>query len=287
MGLCVSSAVAPPIFAVLLNSTQAISAPYLFFGIFAIVLGIIMMAVMKAYPEEAGAYPDNDAESAKKLEQDKKDIEAYQSPWTVGKLLTNKQVWFVGVGFGLLFIGIMGTITQFVPRFMASGFDQPTALVWLTITSLIGIAGSYAWGYLDQKTSTRFAAIVYAIYMAVLHFLNVAFFDSETASIVLIVLFGILIGGIGNLFPSMVIQVFGRYDFATANGVIVPILTAVRACTFIIMPIVLGATHGDYRIWHVVLGVIACVGLLFVCLMNNKTIGKTETGADETVAGGQ
>jgi hypothetical protein len=93
---------------------------------------------------------------------------------------------------------------------------------------------------------------------------------------VLIVLIGILIGGIGNLFPSMVIQIFGRYDFAAANSVCVPILTAIRAFTFIIVAAVLGATQGNFRVLCTVLGIISTIAIVLSLFLSNKTIGKKE-----------
>jgi predicted MFS family arabinose efflux permease len=168
----------------------------------------------------------------------------------------------------------MATMTQFVPRFMGAGFSQNEAMMWLTISGVLGIIGSYLWGYLDQKTTTKKTVVIYAVYMAAMQFLNAVFFTNKPVSVALIVLIGILIGGIGNLFPSMVIQIFGRYDFAAANSVCVPILTAIRAFTFIIVASVLGATHGNFRVLCVVLGIISAAAVVLSIFLSNKTIGK-------------
>jgi sugar phosphate permease len=276
MGMCVSSAVSIPLFAILLEKTHTLSVSYGVFGVGAIVIALVTIFGVKSFPEETGAFPDNEPENMDKLEADKKAIAAYKSDWTAGRLLRSKQVWFVSLGFGFLFIALMGTMTQFVPRFMVSGFTQSEAIMWLSVTGVLGIIGSYLWGYLDQKTNTKITVVIYAIYMMAMQFLSAAFFFNRAVSIVLIILIGILIGGIGNLFPSMIIQIFGRYDFKNANGVCVPILTAVRACTFIIIAVVLGATAGDYRILCVVLGFISLVAVLFTLGLSNKTIGRTE-----------
>jgi uncharacterized membrane protein len=72
----------------------------------------------------------------------------------------------------------------------------------------------------------------------------------------------------------MVIQIFGRFDFAAANSVCVPILTAIRAFTFIIIAAVLGSTHGNFRILCVVLGVISTIAVVLSIFLSNETIGK-------------
>jgi sugar phosphate permease len=274
MGMCVSSAVSIPVFAMLLNATHSLIVPYALFGAVVIILALVTQFGVKATPEEAGAYPDNEAQTGEQREAALKALREYRSPWTVGKLLRCPQVWLVSLCFGFLFIALMATMTQFVPRFMGAGFSQNEALMWLSVTGVLGIFGSYLWGYLDQKTTTKKAVVVYAVYMAVIQYLNAVFFANKTISIVLIVLIGILIGGIGNLFPSMVIQLFGRYDFAVANSVCVPMLTAIRAFTFIIIAVVLGMTHGSFRILCVVLGCVSTMAVILSLFLSNKTIGK-------------
>jgi len=274
MGMCVSSAVSIPIFALLLNATHSLIVPFTVFGVIVIFLALVTQFSVKSFPEEAGAYPDNIPQKPEEREAALKAMREYRSSWTVGKLLACSQTWFVSLSFGFLFIALMATMTQFVPRFMGAGFSQGEALMWLTVTGVLGIIGSYLWGYLDQKTSTKKTVIFYAVYMAVMQFLNAAFFTNRTVSVILIVLIGILIGGIGNLFPSMVIQIFGRYDFAAANSVCVPILTAIRAFTFVLIAAVLGTTNGNFRILCLVLGVISTIAVVLALFLSDKTIGR-------------
>jgi sugar phosphate permease len=274
MGMCFSSAVGVPVFAVLLGKTHSLAVSFAFFGVIALIIAVVTQVGIKSLPEEAGAFPDNDEQSREALDAMRTEMLNYKSPWTTKKLLACKQVWLVSVCFGLLFIALLATMTQFVPRFMGAGFSQSEALMWLAIAGVLGIIGSYLWGYLDQKTNTKFTVVIFAVYMAAMQFLNAAFFTNKVASTVLIVLIGILIGGIGNLFPSMVIQIFGRYDFATANSVCVPILTAIRAFTFVLIAAVLGATHGNFRFLCVVLGFVSLLAVILSFFLSNKTIGR-------------
>ncbi|MDR1902131.1 MAG: MFS transporter [Treponema sp.] len=276
MGMCFSGALGVPVFAAILGLTHSFALPFGVFGVLAIILALVAQFGVKTLPEEAGAFPDNEEQSKENTDAVRQEMKNYKSPWTTGKLLACKQVWLVSLTFGLLFIALMATMTQFVPRFMGAGFSQGEALMWLTIASALGIIGSYLWGYLDQKTTTKTATVVFAVYMMAMQFLNAAFFTNKTISTILIVLIGLLIGGIGNLFPSMVIQIFGRYDSAAANNVCVPILTAIRACTFILIAAVLGATHGNFRILCVILGFVSLAAVILSIFINNKTIGKAE-----------
>jgi sugar phosphate permease len=275
MGMPVSG-VSVPLFALILAISGSLVAPYAVFGAAFIILGIITAFSVKSFPEEAGAFPDNDPLEESDKDRILKELREYKSPWTVKKLLTCPQMWFCTVCFGCLFIALMATMTQFVPRFMASGFSQNEALMWLTISSILGIFGSYMWGFIDQKIGTKKTVVAFAIYMAAMQYLNAVFFTNKAVATILIVLIGILIGGIGNLYPSMIIQIFGRFDFTAANSVSVPLLTFFRAFTFIIIPAVLGATHGDYRFLCVVLGVVSTIAVVLSLFLSNKTLGKVE-----------
>lgn len=137
---------------------------------------------------------------------------------------------------------------------------------------MLGILGSYLWGVLDQKAGTKKAVIVFALYMAIMQFLLAAFIGSKTVTLILIILLGILIGGICNLLPSMVIQIFGRYEFAAANSVVTPIVVAIRTSTFIIMPVILTATQGSYQVLSIVLGVLSLIAFFLALGLSNKTL---------------
>lgn len=267
MGAPISSAICIPIFTAIFGITHGMSWPFAVFAIITIVIAILAAFSVKSTPEEAGTYPDNDpAESGAQR------VEEYDSTWTVGKLLRCKQMWLVSVTFGLLFIALVSTMTQFIPRVQASGFTMEEGTLWLSVASVLGIFGSYLWGLLDQKAGTKKAVVIFAVYMALMQFLLAVFIDSKIVTLVLIILLGILIGGICNLLPSMVIQIFGRYEFAAANRVVTPIVVAMRTATFIIMAIILGATGGNYQILSVVLGVLSVIAAILSLGLSNKEL---------------
>ena len=267
MGAPLSSAICIPIFTAVFGATHGLSAPYMVFAVITLVLALLAAFAVKSTPEEAGAYPDNDPEEAKAPK-----ISEYKSTWSVPRLLACKQMWLVSLSFGLLFIALVSTMTQFVPRVQASGFTMEEGTLWLSIASVLGILGSYLWGVLDQKAGTKKAVMVFALYMAIMQFLLAAFINSKTVTLILIILLGILIGGICNLLPSMVIQIFGRYEFAAANSVVTPIVVAIRTSSFIILPIILFATQGSYQVLSIVLGVLSLIAFVLSIGLSNKTL---------------
>jgi hypothetical protein len=58
-------------------------------------------------------------------------------------------------------------------------------------------------------------------------------------------------------------------------------LTAIRACTFVIIAFVLGATMGNYRILFVVLGILSAIAVLLTFGLSDKCIGKVDAVDDK------
>ena len=268
MGAPISSATCIAMFTGIFGATHGnMGAAFGLFAALTVVVLLLTIFAVKATPAQAGAYPDNDPAMAEAAP-----LEEYRSTWTVGRLLRCKQMWLLALSFGLLFIALMASMTQFIPRVQASGFTPAEGTLWLAVASILGIPGSYLWGVLDQKAGTKVAVVVFAIYMAAIQFLMGAFAANRAVMLVLIVLLGILIGGICNLLPSMVITVFGHKDFAAANSVITPIVVAIRTFTFILLPMILTASHGNYQVLSMVLGILSVVAILLTLGLSKDTI---------------
>lgn len=279
MGMCLSSAIIVPLFQALFAG--GISTPFTFMCVAVIVLALITIFWFKSYPEQMGAYPDNEPVSEEEKQKNLAAISSYKSPFTIGKLFKTKQFWLIVVIFGLLFIGLVGTVSQMVPRLLSIGMDTETAVLWLAIASIIGIPASYAWGAIDQKIGTKRAVVAFCVLWAAVMLLSALGMSmgSVPVSIASIILFALGLGGLGNLMPSMAIQVFGRFDFAAANKLIVPVVVGIRSFALIIVSAVLAATGANvtlgFRNVFLLFAVISVVALLLSLMLSNKTIGKT------------
>ena len=71
------------------------------------------------------------------------------------------------------------------------------------------------------------------------------------------VLAGVGIGGRLNLLASMIISVFGRDGFMSANSIIYPLASVVRTLAFILMAMLLKVSGGSFTdvykrqgVWH-------------------------------------
>ncbi len=256
-----------------------ISTSHVIMGCVMIVLGIVSFFWVKDDPSEVGAYPDNLPDGAEAFQRQMREMQEYKSPFTVAKLLKDKDMWLISVGFGMLWMVTVGVVSQFVPRMISvmapvigPEAAQKKALMMLTIAALVGIAGSYFWGWLDQKVGTKLASAVYSLsYIAAL--LLLIFAKIEILTYVAIVFVGLGIGGLLNLMPSLVISVYGRKDFAAANALVSPIASLIQKGAFVIMAVSLAASGGDYTMPYMIFIGIDVVGLILLLLVTNKCKG--------------
>lgn len=260
--------------AALLHSV-GLTASFAIVGGIIVIFGIITFFWVKDYPEEVGAYPDNIKDDSAASRTSIEEIENYKSPFTIGKLLKDKDMWLISLGFGMLWMVTIGIVSQFIPRMISVGYSQGEALTLLTVSALIACPGSYFWGWLDQKTSTKFASIVYAGSYIVALILLILQISSLTTWIACIFV-GLGLGGLLNLMPSLTISVYGRYDFMAANRLVSPIASLVRVFAFVIMASLLAASGGSYTIPYIVFIFIDIVGAILILCVTNKCKGRVD-----------
>lgn len=126
-------------------------------------------------------------------------------------------------------------MSNFIPKLMMVGTSQETAIGMLTPAAVVGIVGSYIWGWIDQKFGTKPASIIYGVWYPVALLLMIFHNGSMIMTLPASLFVGFGIGGIGNLIPSIIGTCYGRFGFVQANRVIAPINTAVRSVAFIII----------------------------------------------------
>lgn len=245
---------------------------FLIIGIIVVIMGVISFFWAKDYPEEVGAYPDNMLPD----ENEKQEVigtTEEKSQFTLAALLRDKDMWLIAIGFGLMWMTLVGILSQFVPRMMSVGYEQSEALMMLTIVSIIAIPGSYFWGWLDSKIGTKIASFIFAFSYV---FALICLITSTNAVVVWIgcACAGFGIGGLLNLLTSMVISVYGRKDFVFANSVIVPIASILRVLAFMLVAVLVQISQGSYTLPYVVFIVIDIIGAILILLVTNKCKGR-------------
>lgn len=237
-----------------------------------VLTGVIAFVLVRDTPEELGCTPDNGQFTQEEIEANLKEIKEYKSPWNAKKLLTNKQIWQICVGYGILILVTVSLISQMIPRLIMAGWAPPKAIGSMTVAAVLGIVGSYLTGWLDQKIGTRKASVAYAVWYLVA--LVLCALPATPVTLYLSVFFtGIGIGGIGNLFPSMTATIFGRFDFVRAMGVINPVHAIIRSFAFVILALSLNMT-GAYHLAYGIIAALDVAAIIIIGVMDDRCIGK-------------
>ncbi len=244
-------------------------------GVVVVIFGLASLVWVKDYPHDVGAYPDNIKAEGVDFKAQAEAVRSHKSAFTVSKLLRDKDMWCMALGFGLLWMVTVGIVSQFVPRMISVGNSQPAALMMLTVAAVVGLFGSYSWGWLDQKVGTKTASVIYsASYIIAL--LLLIFAKLPIFTYIAIVFVGLGIGGLLNLMPSMVISVYGKYDFTAANSLVSPIASLLQKFAFLIMAVLLGVSGGDYALPYGVFIVIDVIGAALLLCVTGKCKGKQD-----------
>lgn len=269
MGTNLSSAVFVPLLMVLVGM-GGVNGSFFAVGVLVLITAVIYGLLVRDTPEEYGSTPDNGALTEEEIQANLKEIAEYKSPWTVGKLLTNKQVWLTSLAYGVYILVTVALISQLIPRLTAGGWTQEKATGMMTVAAVLGLLGSYVTGWMDQKIGTKKTSVIYGIwYLAAV--LSCCLPASDLSMYLSVFLIGIGIGGIGNLFPSMVGNLFNRHDFARALGVMNVITLILRSFAFSILAFGLenlGGFSGAYAI----VAVINVVGIVCCCLIKDEPV---------------
>ena len=207
------------------------------------------------------------------MEAARREMENYHSPWNAKSLLCNKQVWFIGLGFGIFIVCTVSCISRLIPRLIMTGWEPPKAIASMTVAAILGLIGSYLTGWLDQKIGTKKASIGYGVWYLVTLIACAIPSNNVYLQYFTVFMIGMAIGGIGNLFPSMVGTLFGRYDFVRAMGVLNPITNIVRSFAFVIMGVGLSLT-GTYHLAYGMVAVLCVIGIILVACIDDKPIGR-------------
>ncbi len=260
MGLPICTATIILIFNAIGNPRNA----YIMLGIVCFAFAFISIFWAKNTPEEVGCTPDNepvDLEQAKALMAKQ---EAVAKKMTMGVIAKDKNTWLIGIGLGLLWMTTIGLVSNFVTKMVMTGIEQQLAIMMLTVAAVVGIVGSYIWGWLDQKFGTRNASIIYGVWYLVALLLMI-FQNGSMLTLGLATFFvGFGIGGIGNLIPSMIGTCFGRFGFIQANRLIAPINTAVRSTALIIIGAI-GVARLNIAYW--VFFIFSILAIVLICFI--------------------
>jgi len=266
----------------LLKAAVSAFAPY-----WALALaGIIICAVfLKDFPEQVGAYRDNEQsftpEMANQMLQ--AELEARKkSVWKRSKIWGCLDWWLLAIPNSLLLSCAIAMMVQIVPVLM--GYNEQLRVLAIPSFSLMSqgysavlfglavfaTAGSWILGVLDTRFGTRFAMTVTAVFMLISGILGSI--DNVWCVVVACWLLGIFMGAASDFGLSAVVRYWRQEDFPSVFSGAPPLGTVVGAAfPFIIASI---AARFTYNGAFLFIGIMAVISLISLALFNPRRLAK-------------
>ncbi len=218
---------------------------------------IINFIFFKDFPEDCGAYPDNDP-NEKRI-----DTSQIKTGWTIRKALKVKEVWFAAISIGSMAMITQGYMSTFIPNMMMHGFDQPMAITLMSICSIIGAFGSYLLGWVDQKYGVKKSCILFSSLVLIgiiCYFIPVKGFIWG-----FLIIIGFCIGASSNYSVSVIAQLFGR----AGSLKIFPLMFALVECIAILCSVIAGQSlnlTGSYNLAWIIFGGLMVLSIILMAL---------------------
>ncbi len=248
---------------------------YITYGVIALIVGLIILIYVRDFPEEKGAFPDNDknfdAATAQKEHQEALEY-LKTSKWTVKKCLTTPRMWQLWLSVSISGFLSMGIMSNFVPKFLAvNHYEMPQILGMLAIVGISAIPGSIFVGWLDVQIGTKKTGIfVNCLGVAVILLLLQPLMGLHYVALPCL---GVMLGGSSNIMTSTTAAIWGRYDFQNAFRVIQP-LNAVMTGVGISVVSIVGRSAAGYQGAYTVMLVLQIIGAIAMCLLKVEHIDK-------------
>ena len=210
--------------------------------------GLVIGAVfISDYPEQVGAYRDNDKsfspEIAKKMMEE--EIENKKTTvWTLGHTLKSPDFWLITVPMGLMLMGSVGVMTQtFSIIQVAYGATEAQFGMIMLANAVCACIGSYVLGLLDTRLGTKKAMTLAFIFMALSGILGaIQSFGTMVAGLMLLAIF---MGASSNFTVSGSVQYWRREDFPSVFGVVNPVANLIQAVAPVLFATLITSVGGQ------------------------------------------
>ena len=257
--------------------------PFLIVIVLGLILGII---TVPDYPEQCGAYRDNNPnmtpEMAKAMMvqemEDKK-----TTVWTLGHTLASPDFWFLTVPAGFLLAASVGVMTQTNAIISSAGQADKFSMI-MGLVMVFGIIGSVVLGFVDDKFGTKKAMLVSSIIMVIAGVLGVVSKSNGALAIPALLLLAVFMGASSNFTVSLAAQYWRREDFSSVFARVNSVANIVNSFGPAAVGVLMGVFMGSYIPVFVMVLILGVISVILVLLFNAKRV-KAKDDAYRAAAG--
>ena len=240
-----------------------------------ILIGLIIgIAVIRDYPEQLGAYRDNDKSMTPEIAKQMmlQDIENKKtSVWTTGKTLGVRDFWLLTVPMGLMLMAAVGMMhqTSVILGSFGAELDRFGGFAGVMFLVMIfGIVGSVVIGLIDTAIGTKKAVALSCVLMLISGALGLT--NQATMVVVSIIILAVFMGASSNFIVSASAQYWRREDFMSVYSCMCPIANVFQAVGPMIVAVVFAAM-GATAVFGIVL-VAGIIGVIMSLLFSAKHV---------------
>ena len=133
---------------------------------------------------------------------------------------------------------------------------------------LVGLVGSFGFGFIDQKLGVKTAIRGYLVWYAVALLINVTM-NNAVGGYICVAMVGIAIGAAANFMTSLPASVFGRHNFDLVYSIYFPIMEIVLMLNYIVNAKALELT-GSLRGAYVVFVVLLAINFVLISVLDTR-----------------
>lgn len=248
--------------------------PYFIVCVIGIVLGAIFIT---DYPEQCGAYRDNDKSFTPEIAQKMlaQEIENKKTTvWTIRHTLATRDFWFVTIPMGLLLMASVGMMTQTAAVLASNGIIPGTGNFTAVMMGVAAIAcvGSWLLGVLDTKFGTKRAILISVIIMILSGIFGAV--KSIPCLLIALACLGVFMGAASNFTVSSAAQYWRREDFSSVYANINPIANILGAFGPMLIAWVIAAANP--RIAYIIVGACGVISLILILLFKPSHVKEVD-----------
>ena len=250
--------------------SSSILKSFLPFFIVAVVGWIIGLIFIKDYPEECGAFRDNDKSMTPEVAKAMMEAEIENkktSVWTYGHTLKCKEFWFGTLCVALLLTCSIGLMSQ--SNAIIGAYEEQLSFIGgytgvMMVVMICGCIGSYVLGLLDAALGTKKAMIISSCLMIVGGVLGLI--PNAIALLIAMVFVALFMGAASNFGVSCAAQYWRREDYSRIFTLSSPIGSMISSASpVVIAALLFGAT--GYKGHAGAFGLVACCGVVALVVM--------------------
>ncbi|MBQ9030497.1 MAG: MFS transporter [Parasporobacterium sp.] len=258
------------------NTMVGAMLPFLIVCVIGFLIAVIFV---KDYPEQVGAYRDNDKSITPEVAQKmmEQEIEARRTTvWTTGHTMANRDFWFITIPAGFLLMFAVGAMTQTQPIFQMVGLGDSYQGIMFGICAA-GLIGSYVLGIIDTKIGTKKSMIMATALMVISGILGIIGVAAHVGALVVVafIILGLFMGASSNYTVSAAAQYWRREDFSSVFACLNPIANLLQAFGPMIIANLLFGAAGLNGVF-ITCAIAGAVSVVLMILFSAKHVKETD-----------